>query len=93
MISMTNLTREAALKTQVIQKAWEDPEFRARLLADAKAALRDAFGVELPDGVKLTAVEETAQHFYLVVPPHPSAVIPQADRISIEPAAMWGTGG
>ncbi|CAM4149629.1 NHLP leader peptide family RiPP precursor [Saccharibacillus endophyticus] len=90
---MATLTTETLIKTQVIQKAWEDPEFRARLLADPKSALRDAFGIELPDHIRLTAVEESANDFYLVIPPNPSDIIPKAERITIEPAAMWGTGG
>ncbi|MDO3408489.1 NHLP leader peptide family RiPP precursor [Saccharibacillus sp. CPCC 101409] len=82
---------EISLKAQVIQKAWEDEKFRLRLMSDPKAALREAFGVELPGHIKLTAVEESPQDFYLVIPPHPSAVIPQAERITIEPAAMWNS--
>ncbi|GGN98809.1 NHLP leader peptide family RiPP precursor [Saccharibacillus kuerlensis] len=89
---MTTLTAEALSKMQVIQKAWEDPEFKKRLLADPRAALQADFGIELPAHIHLTAVEETMQSFYLVIPPNPSAIIPQADRITIEPAAMWGTG-
>ncbi len=90
---MTNLTQEAVLKTQVIQKAWADSDFRARLLADPKTALRDTFGIEMPDDLRLNVVEENPKEFYLVIPPHPSAVIPQAERLDIEPAAMWGNGG
>lgn len=90
---MTNQTTEAQLQTQVIQKAWSDPDFRARLLQDPKAALRETFGVDLPQDIRLNVVEENTKEFYLVIPPHPSAVIPQAERIEIEPAAMWGNGG
>ncbi|CAM3501621.1 MULTISPECIES: NHLP leader peptide family RiPP precursor [Saccharibacillus] len=89
---MTSSTSEALVRNQVIQKAWAEPEFRARLLEDPKAALREAFGIELPEHVRLNAVEESANEFYLVIPPPPSAVIPQAERIVVEPAAMWGSG-
>lgn len=89
---MTSPTTKALIQNQVIQKAWENPEFRTLLLSDPKAALREAFGIDLPDHIRLTAVEESTDEFYLVIPPHPSAIIPQADRISIEPAAMWGNG-
>ncbi|WP_172251821.1 NHLP leader peptide family RiPP precursor [Saccharibacillus deserti] len=89
---MAVTTTEALIKTQVIQKAWEDPAFRASLLADPKTALREAFGIELPDHIRLTAVEESANDFFLVIPPPPSAILPNTDRLVIEPAAMWGTG-
>jgi len=59
------------LKVQIIKKAWEDAEFKAKLLADPKAAIKDAFGVDVPAGITLKAVEETATEYYLVIPPKP----------------------
>ncbi|MCQ4086621.1 NHLP leader peptide family RiPP precursor [Saccharibacillus sp. JS10] len=89
---MTNLTTETSIKAQMIQKAWEDPEFLARLLNDPKSTLHDTFGLEMPEHIRLTAVQESADHFYLVIPPHPSSIVPKAEKVSIEPAAMWGSG-
>ncbi|WP_410513677.1 NHLP leader peptide family RiPP precursor [Paenibacillus sp. BR2-3] len=60
---------EAILRNQVIQKAWEDPSFKQRLLSDPKAALKEALGVIIPDNVTLKAVEEGSNEFYLVIPP------------------------
>ena len=62
------------LKVQIIQKAWDDPAFKASLLADPKAAIKQAFGVDLPDELELVAVEETASRLYLVIPPNPEDV-------------------
>lgn len=62
------------LKVQVIKKAWEDPAFKQQLLADPKAAVKDAFGVELPQDIQVTTVEETASHYYLVIPPNPEDI-------------------
>ncbi|CAI6086624.1 NHLP leader peptide family RiPP precursor [Cohnella sp. JJ-181] len=62
------------LKVQVIKKAWEDPAFKAELLADAKAAVKAAFGVELPQEIQVTTVEESASHYYLVIPPNPEDI-------------------
>ncbi|MDI4649918.1 NHLP leader peptide family RiPP precursor [Cohnella hashimotonis] len=63
-----------SLKVQVIKKAWEDPAFKQQLLADPKAAVKDAFGVELPQEIQVTTVEETASHYYLVIPPNPEDI-------------------
>ncbi|PLT48004.1 hypothetical protein B8V81_0136 [Paenibacillus pasadenensis] len=60
-----------SLKVQIIQKAWQDEAFKQQLLADPKTAIKDAFGVELPDDINLTAVAEEDKHFYLVLPPNP----------------------
>lgn len=61
-------------KDQIIQKAWEDDSFKQQLLNDPKAAIKDAFDVEIPDNIEVTAVEETPDHAYLVIPPKPSAL-------------------
>jgi hypothetical protein len=56
---------------KVIARAWRDPAFKARLLADPHGALKDA-GVAVPAGVTVKAVENTDKHFNLVLPPKPT---------------------
>jgi nitrile hydratase len=51
---------------RVIAKAWTDPEFKKRLLADATVAVR-ALGHESQVGDHLTAVENTARVHNMVV--------------------------
>lgn len=70
---------EAILKNQVIQKAWEDPSFKQKLLADPKEALREALGIQLPDNITLKTVEEGSNEFYLVIPPSPSSGVMKTD--------------
>jgi hypothetical protein len=66
------VSAEEILKNQIIQKAWEDPSFKAKLLSEPKAALKEAFGIDVPDTINLKAIEETADSFYLVIPANPS---------------------
>ncbi|CAM3331075.1 NHLP leader peptide family RiPP precursor [Paenibacillus lupini] len=61
-------------RDQIIQKAWEDDAFMQQLLQDPKSAIKDAFGVDIPENIEVTAVEETPEHAYLVIPPKPSAM-------------------
>ncbi len=68
---MTSVATVAS-KSQIVQKAWEDPQFKAQLLANPKSALKDAFGIELPEGMEVRALEETPSSYYLVIPPSPS---------------------
>ena len=76
------------LKVEIIKKAWEDPEFKARLLADPKAALQESFGINLPEEIELIAVEETPTRYCLVIPPSPADVESQHDaKASVN--AMW----
>lgn len=66
------------LKARIIQKAWEDEAFKNQLLADPKAALKQAFGITLPDDMKVRAVEETSTEFVLVIPTNPAKVLVSA---------------
>lgn len=52
----------------LVDKATSDPEFRAKLVADPKEALNEAFGVTLPAGLTVTVLEETADQRYIVLP-------------------------
>ncbi len=63
-----------SLKVQIIKKAWEDPAFKSSLLSDPKEAIKAAFGIEIPAGIGLKAVEETSSQYYLVIPPNPEDV-------------------
>lgn len=74
-----------SLKDQIIQKAWEDAEFKKQLIANPKAAVKEAFGVDVPDTIEVEVLEETANKFYLVLPQNPAEL---KDTESVE-GAMW----
>jgi hypothetical protein len=63
-----------SLKVQIIQKAWVDPDFKKSLLADPKAAIKEAFGIEIPAAIDLKVVEENPSQYYLILPPGPEDV-------------------
>ncbi|MFF2483384.1 NHLP leader peptide family RiPP precursor [Paenibacillus sp. NPDC058071] len=69
------MSAEQILRNQIIQKAWEDAEFKKQLLADPKKALADSFGIVVPDDIEVEALEEKSNKFYLVIPPNPAEVI------------------
>src|SRR4051794_40125031 len=68
------MSAEQSLKIQIIQKAWEDAEFKKQLLANPKAAIKDAFGLEIPDSYEIEALEETSNKLYLVIPENPTSL-------------------
>jgi hypothetical protein len=72
----------------LINKACTDADFRLRLRADPKAAIRETFGVEVPPDVQIEVLEETPSKFYLVLPP-------QTDELTDEQlaAVAGGVGG
>jgi hypothetical protein len=48
-------------------RAIKDKTFKARLLADPTATLKEA-GVDVPDGFAIKVVENTANQVYMVLP-------------------------
>ena len=58
-------------QSRVIGQAMSDPAFRKRLLADPARTLRGA-GVEVPEGVTIEVVEDTATRVHLVLPSNPT---------------------
>ena len=52
---------------RIVAKAWSDPEFSQRLVADTHAALAE-LGIAIPSGKSVVAVENKAALTYLVLP-------------------------
>lgn len=59
--------RSPADGARVVARAWADPEFKARLLADPKAALAELGYTMVGDLPQLVVVENTAEIHHLVV--------------------------
>src|SRR5215470_9585989 len=63
-------TAESGLH-KLVARAWNDPAFKARLVAEPTAALATA-GIAVPTGVTLKVVEDTNKLMHLVLPPTPA---------------------
>src|SRR5919197_2803739 len=59
---------------RLMRRAAEDEAFRALLLSDPKAALKQELGLDLPADLKLTVLEETPNELFLVLPPRPATL-------------------
>ena len=57
------------IRGHIISRAAEDNEFRASLIADPKAVINSELGIEIPDGVSVSVVEDTPTAVHLVLPP------------------------
>ncbi|MEK3731507.1 MULTISPECIES: NHLP leader peptide family RiPP precursor [Paenibacillus] len=79
------MSTEAIFQTQLIQKAWEDPSFKAKLLSDPKAAIKEALGVLIPDHIQVRTVEEKSDELFLIIPPNPAGVI----KSEAKERAIW----
>jgi hypothetical protein len=67
---------------KVITRCWDDEAFKERLLADPAATLAEA-GVEVPEGVTVRVVVESATERALVVPPAPARELGDAELAGI----------
>lgn len=68
------MPNEKELRDQIIEKAWSDAEFKEQLLADPKAAISEAFGVDIPAEINLEVLAESSDKYYLVLPQNPAVV-------------------
>ncbi len=55
---------------KVVKKAFEDADFRAKLLSggDAKALIEETAGIKFPDGMKVEVIEEKPDTMVFVLP-------------------------
>ena len=67
---MSEAAGRAELERRLREKDLADDAFRQRLLSDPKAAVEEELGTRLPEDVRVVAMEETADIFYLVLPSH-----------------------
>ena len=60
---------QQSIRDQLVTKATEDNEFRARLIADPSAAIEEAFDIKLPDNLSLHIHEDGIDSAHIVLPP------------------------
>lgn len=57
------------MEAALIQKCNEQPEFRAKILADPKGMLQEALGQKLPEEIKIFIHEEDLHNIHFSIPP------------------------
>jgi hypothetical protein len=60
-------------RAKLIEKALDDPTFRQRLIQDPRGAISSELGIEIPAGIEVKVVEETANTIYIVLPSQPES--------------------
>jgi len=61
---------QSKMMGELISRAWSDEAFKARLLSNTMATLKES-SIAVPEGVTVKAVENTDKVFHLVIPPKP----------------------
>ena len=65
---MNEAAGRAEIKRRLLARSLQDDVFRQQLLADPRAILEREIGTQLPEDLRVVAVEETADTIYLVLP-------------------------
>jgi hypothetical protein len=60
--------KRAEIERTLVQRRLQDDSFRQRLLDDPKGTVEQELGSQLPEGVEVRVVEESADTIYLVLP-------------------------
>ena len=84
----------AELERRLIQRSLQDGDFRQQLLSEPKPIIEREIGAQLPEGVRVIAVEESADTVYLVLP-SASPLVGEGGELSDEllesvSGAGWG---
>ena len=59
------------MRSKIVARATDDPDFRTRLLTDPKGAVADELDVRIPEGMCIQVHEESATSAHVVLPPAP----------------------
>ena len=76
------MTTATELKTQILNRAEEDGDFRARLIADPKATIAAETGQAIPDGFDIVIHEDGATTAHLVLPPSPRLTEAEMEKVA-----------
>ena len=70
--TQTAMTQGLEMQRQLIEKAGKDMEFRALLVADPKAAIRNEYGIGVPDGINIQVHESDITNIHISLPLSPN---------------------
>ena len=85
---MANVPSQVA---QLLEKAQHDADFRKKLLEDP-AAVASENGVSVPDGIKFTFLEESANERYIVLPPLVGEELTEAELDAVAGGCLTWSG-
>jgi hypothetical protein len=72
---------------QLVARTWDDPAFKARLLAEPTRTLAEQ-GIQFPPGVEVRMVENTDRVLHLTLPPAPAEELSD-EQLDAVAAGEW----
>ena len=83
------MTTATEIKDRILSRADEDGEFRARLIADPRAAISAETGQTIPDGFDVVVHEDSATTAHLVLPPSPQLSEAELETVTGGAVSNW----
>ena len=65
---MSEAAGRAEMERRLVERSLQDDVFRQQLLADPRTIIEREIGTQLPEDLRVVALEETADTIYLVLP-------------------------
>ncbi|MEL6559505.1 MAG: NHLP leader peptide family RiPP precursor [Bacteroidota bacterium] len=87
------LSRENRLVTTIVNKAWEDEDFKARLIANPIEEIKKLTGeaIDIPHGKRLVIVDQSnPTEMYINIPPQPKMDEDELDDDALDLVAGGG---
>ena len=78
------------LRERLLDKATTDDGFRAKLIDDPKAAIKNELGLAIPDGFTVKVHEEKPDTSHLVLPPPASLSVSEMEEAAAG-AVSWNS--
>lgn len=67
------------IRAEIIAKAWNDPNFKEKLLKNPRQILRDEYGINVPSDVDIKIVQSTSKQHYFVLPEKPDRNLSESE--------------
>jgi hypothetical protein len=81
-IQPSNEGSRATFEAKIIAKAWQNEDFKQELLRNTKEVFERESGTPAPEGMTVTVLEESALHYYMVLPEKPN--LEESEELSEE---------
>ena len=79
---MEGMKTHAEMREALVGKAAADDSFRAKLVEDPKAAIKEALNLDVPDSVTVHVHAESASAAHLVLPPSPGLTEAELETVT-----------
>ena len=76
------MTTATEMKGRILNRAAEDSDFRALLIADPRAAISTELGATIPEGFGVVVHEDSATTAHLVLPPSPKLTEAELEAVA-----------